>query len=214
MDVLDLGCGEGYGSELLMSSCSALTSLDISDEATRITYGKTGKRVVRADGRLMPFRDNSFDVIVSFEVFEHIENVKKYLTEVFRMLKKGGLFIVSTPNVETYPMAGMNPWHVKEYTVSEVKDLLAGAGLTFSTVYAQIANNQAIEKLQNSKFLQIIMKMKRRIGIHGDLLPAFLQKKVQNAIAGSKFEAFDPNDFRYEENKNDEAELVYIANKT
>jgi len=196
-----------------MSSCSTLTSLDISTDATKITLGKTGKRVVRADGRLIPFRNNSFDAIVSFEVFEHIENVEGYLAEVFRALKKGGTFIVSTPNVETYPMAGLNPWHVKEYTISEVKDLLTNAGLTFKSFYAQIPNNPAVERLQNSRLLQLIMKIKRKVGIHGDLLPSFFQKKMHNAIAGGKFETFNPNDFSYEENQYDGAELVYIATK-
>lgn len=196
-----------------MSSCSTLTSLDISTEATQITLGKTGKRVVQADGRMIPFRDNSFDAVVSFEVFEHIENVEEYLSEVFRVLDDGGAFIVSTPNVETYPMAGLNPWHVREYTISEVKELLTNAGLTYKTFYAQIPNNQAVKKLQNSKLLQLIMKMKRKVGIHGDLLPSFFQKKMHNAIAGGKFEEFNPNDFTYEENRYDEAELVYIATK-
>jgi len=196
-----------------MSSCSTLTSLDISEEATQITLGKTGKRVVRADGRVIPFRDNSFDAVVSFEVFEHIENVEVYLAEVFRVLDEGGAFIVSTPNVETYPMAGLNPYHIKEYTISEVKELLTDVGLTYKTFYAQTPNNKLVEKLQNSSLLQIIMKMKRKVGIHGDILPSFFQKKMHTAIAGGKLEKFNPNDFTYEENQYEGAELVYIATK-
>jgi SAM-dependent methyltransferase len=70
------------------------------------------------------FADESFDYVISFQVIEHIKRDKDFVKEVSRVLRKGGKFIVSTPNA---PMSlTRNPWHVREYTSEELYMLLRG----------------------------------------------------------------------------------------
>ena len=70
----------------------------------------------------MQFEDESFDYVISFQVIERIKQDKEFVKEVSRVLKKGGKFIVSTPNA---PMSlTRNPWHVREYRGEELRELL------------------------------------------------------------------------------------------
>ena len=133
--------------------------------------------------------------------------------EAYRILKEDGIFIFSTPNVDFYPMAGLNPWHVKEYKVSEVRELLDITGFKCKDIFAQMADDEKIRRLDKSKLLLSIMKIKRKLGFNGDLMPSFLQKKLKNAIAGGELDNFDESQFQFVKDKIDEPELVYIASK-
>ncbi|MCF7809536.1 class I SAM-dependent methyltransferase [bacterium] len=211
--VLDFGCGEGYGSKLIVNITKTLFALEIDSTAAQTTSSRIGKTVVIADAKSTPFKSEFLDIIISFEVFEHIPNVEQYIKEAYRILRKGGLFIMSTPNVETYPMAGMNPYHIKEYTVSEVKELTKQAGFKNPDIYAQIANNEGIERLEKSKLLLSVMKLKRRIGFHGDLLPKSFQRVIHRNISQSDTDHFNEDDYCFIKDKVEEPELIYIFKK-
>ena len=73
---------------------------------------------------LSGLKDDSFDFVVSFQVIEHIKKDKDLVEEVCRILKPGGEFIVSTPNIKM--SLTRNPWHIREYTVDEFEKLLQG----------------------------------------------------------------------------------------
>ncbi len=66
--------------------------------------------------------DRIADIVVSFETIEHLPHPEKFLSEVYRLLKRGGIFIISTPNRET--SFGDNPYHMKEFTLQELDTLL------------------------------------------------------------------------------------------
>jgi SAM-dependent methyltransferase len=87
----------------------------------------------------LPFADDSFDCVVSFQVIEHIKRDRAFVEEVRRVLKPGGRFIVSTPN---RPMSlTRNPWHVREYNAKQFGELLA----SFSKVEARgVAGNERV----------------------------------------------------------------------
>lgn|GEM_PF-4308299 len=211
--VLDFGCGEGFGSQVLLTETGTLTALDIDRIAVKATLKKIIKNVVLADGRTAPFKEKSFDIVVSFEVFEHISDIHSYLKEVGRILRNGGKYIMSTPNIDYYPLAGLNPYHFKEYRVEEVYKSLADAGLEIETIFAQVTADPLIEKIHSSKLLLIIMKFKRILGLHRDLLPRFLQNVVHKIIAHSKELKFNPNQYKFIENVTNSPELIYIARK-
>ena len=70
----------------------------------------------------IPAENNSFDYVVSFQVIEHIKRDFDFVREVYRVLKPGGKFIVTTPNA---PMSlTRNPWHVREYRPEELTNIL------------------------------------------------------------------------------------------
>lgn len=72
----------------------------------------------------LPFRDASFDWVISFQVIEHIRDDRAFVAEIHRVLRPGGRFLVTTPNA---PMSlTRNPWHVREYTPEELRQLLLG----------------------------------------------------------------------------------------
>jgi O-antigen biosynthesis protein len=120
-DVLDVASGEGYGSAYLAQS---VVGVDTSDEAVAHAtdcYRLPNLQYVVADAAKLPFEDTSFDVVVSFETIEHLEDQTSFLKEVHRVLRPEGLFIASTPNRDVYsPVNGpVNQFHVRELTRDE-----------------------------------------------------------------------------------------------
>ncbi len=131
MTVLDAGCGAGYGSyHLLRAGAKRVMGIDISSEAVdycRTNYLDSGITFEKQDVFATKFPSRSFDAIVSFEVFEHLNDPEKYLTEMRRILKPDGLYIVSTPNANTYVAGGEdgeNEYHFREYTPEEFGEML------------------------------------------------------------------------------------------
>lgn len=97
--ILDLGCGTGYGSKILFERGNEVYGIDISKEA--INYAKRkyqGPKYICSPAENLPFPDEFFDAITAFEVIEHIKNYEQALNEIYRVLKRGGDFFLSTPN--------------------------------------------------------------------------------------------------------------------
>lgn len=124
--VLDIACGMGYGSFELSKHAARVVGLDVSDEAVhsaRERYQAANLEFLTAPAQQIPFDDHSFDLIVAFEVIEHLSDWEALLGQAKRLLAPGGQFIVSTPNkifyAETRRLAGPNPFHVHEFEFSE-----------------------------------------------------------------------------------------------
>jgi SAM-dependent methyltransferase len=118
--VLDAGCGAGYGTALLaMSQPARLIAVDISDEAVELTRAAVdgGAEVLVSDVRELPLDDDVVDLVVCFEVIEHMDRRAETLREFARVLRPDGLLLISSPNRNEYP-AG-NEHHVYEYTPDE-----------------------------------------------------------------------------------------------
>lgn len=129
--VLDLGCGTGYGAfELSQIPGIRMTGLDLSSEAIAYSVAQFSSEnlgFAQADANALPFLGAYFDAVVSFEVIEHLSDPQSYLAQIQRVLKEEGFCVISTPNREVYS-PGMdqpwNPFHVKEYSISEFIQLL------------------------------------------------------------------------------------------
>lgn len=120
-DVLEIGTGMGYGVEVVAPSAKRYVTIDKSC-AYNVELPANAEFCQMAVPPLK-FADESFDFVISFQVIEHIKQDREFVAEVSRVLRKGGMFIVSTPNA---PMSlTRNPWHVREYTAQELKALLA-----------------------------------------------------------------------------------------
>ncbi|WP_430409048.1 class I SAM-dependent methyltransferase [Kordia sp.] len=133
-NVLEIGCGEGYGVELLYKNAAALTLIDKSPYTAETIKEKYPKATIIQE-RIPPLtqlKDNSFDVIVSFQVIEHIKDATLYLEEIRRVLKPSGKAYISTPNA--LKTIARNPWHYKEYTFENLSNLFEK---TFSTYTIQ-----------------------------------------------------------------------------
>jgi ubiquinone/menaquinone biosynthesis C-methylase UbiE len=157
-DVLEVGCGEGRGVELLMRNAKSFTAVDKIEEALVVLRERfpDGKFMSMNIPPLAGLQDNSYDCIVSFQVIEHIKNDALYLQEINRVLKPGGVALFTTPNRKM--SLSRNPWHIREYLAHELKALAAGI---FSSVEMKgITGNEKVMEYyeQNKKSVQRIMK--------------------------------------------------------
>jgi SAM-dependent methyltransferase len=127
VDVLDAGCGTGYGTAILAGTTPAkLLAVDLDQDAVERTRTSVGDaaEVSRADLRELPLDDDTVDVVVCFEVIEHLEHRDEALRELARVLRPGGVLLISSPNRNRYPPG--NPHHVYEYTPEEFEQELGG----------------------------------------------------------------------------------------
>ena len=128
--VLDLACGEGYGSYLLAKTAKSVAGIDIDNNTIKHARNKYIKQNLEFRvGSIteVPIGGESiFDVAVCFEALEHIEDHQKLLSEVKRLLTPEGVFIVSTPNKTVYSDEPQfnNPFHVHELYFDEFRELL------------------------------------------------------------------------------------------
>jgi ubiquinone/menaquinone biosynthesis C-methylase UbiE len=129
--VLDLGCNTGYGSKIISKTASSVVGVDVSKEAITAAQKRYRNsqeiRFKLIDGKQLPFDNNEFDMITSFQVIEHIVDHKIFIGELKRVLSSSGLAVFTTPNAVLRLDPGMRPWnefHVREFNHSELVCLL------------------------------------------------------------------------------------------
>jgi len=129
-NVLDAACGEGFGTALLADVAQQVTGVDISEAAVkhaRHRYGQHANTTFDvADCCALPFGDNQFDVVVSFETLEHLSGQEEMLSEFRRVLQDDGILILSSPDKAEYSdkQGFDNPYHVRELYRHELESLL------------------------------------------------------------------------------------------
>lgn len=128
--VLDAACGTGYGSEILARSVKKVVGLEISDHALdwgRKHHQRENVELRKADlNKKLDFSDNYFDAIVSFETLEHVANQDNLLSEFKRVLRPGGVLIISSPDRDIITTKGgaQNEYHINELSKKEFVDTM------------------------------------------------------------------------------------------
>jgi SAM-dependent methyltransferase len=127
LDVVDMACGEGYGTAVLARRAARVTGVDANPEAhehARLKYARPGVRFAR---ELVESYSEPCDAVVFLQTIEHLRDPGAVLDGFRRMLRPGGVAYVSTPNVLTLAPPGAersgNPWHVREYRPEEFRAL-------------------------------------------------------------------------------------------
>lgn len=126
-NVLDIACGTGYGLAFLKQTAKSVTGVDVDFEAAIEAINECDSdttRVLLGDGTNLPFQDESFDIVTSFETLEHLHARSELLAEFKRVLKNDGKLVLSTPNANyTKPINGKptNPFHIFEYKPEELR---------------------------------------------------------------------------------------------
>lgn len=123
--VLDAGCGIGYGSNMLAGSGAAeVAGVDIAEPIIEVARQSAAPGVTFSTGDVaaLPFGSDSFDLVVCFEVIEHVEDTDAVLDELARVLAPGGVIVLSSPNRDRYVPG--NPHHLYEFLPDELKAAL------------------------------------------------------------------------------------------
>jgi 2-polyprenyl-3-methyl-5-hydroxy-6-metoxy-1,4-benzoquinol methylase len=125
--VVDMACGEGYGSDVLAGAAESVVGVDANPDAhehARLRYVRPNLRYERD---LVESFAEPCDAVVFLQTIEHVRDAGAILDHFKSMLAPGGVAYVSTPNLLTLAPPGAeksdNPWHVREYRASEFRDL-------------------------------------------------------------------------------------------
>ena len=148
-DVLEAGFGEGYGADLLAGVARRVTGVDYDDSAVahvRARYPRV--EVVQGNLADLPLPDASVDVVVNFQVIEHLWDQSQFVAECRRVLRPGGLLLMSTPNRITFTPGSdtpVNPFHTRELNAAELAELLTGAGFRIDGLYGVFHGPRLLE---------------------------------------------------------------------
>jgi SAM-dependent methyltransferase len=133
-EVLEAGCGEGYGADLIAGIARRVVAVDYDEAAVahvRSRYARV--QVMQANLAQLPLPDASVDVVVNFQVIEHLWDQAQFVSECARLLRPSGLLMVSTPNRITFSPGRdtpINPFHTRELNACELTQLLVDAGFS------------------------------------------------------------------------------------
>lgn len=220
-DLLELGCGEGRGVELLAPKAKSYLGLDKIREIIEGLKAKHPKYDFQSSVfPPMNIADNSFDTIVTFQVIEHIKNDELYLKEIHRILKPGGTALISTPNIKM--TLSRNPWHQREYTANELKAL---AAKYFESVDMKgIAGSEKVMKYHEENRASVNKIMKYDILNLQYRLPAallripydFLNRRNRNSLQDQDNElvlSINQDDYFLREQNEENLDLFLIVKK-
>lgn len=135
-NILEIGCGTG-GNIQVLSHFGKVTGLDISEDALRFCKKRGLTDLILSNAEDIDLPSESFDVIVAFDVLEHIEKDDRALKEVFRLLTPGGYFLATVPAYQfLWSEHDIALGHVRRYTASGFSEKIARSGLqTLKTSY-------------------------------------------------------------------------------
>jgi 2-polyprenyl-3-methyl-5-hydroxy-6-metoxy-1,4-benzoquinol methylase len=151
--VLDVGCDKGYGAAYLASKGANVIGVDANVEAIEFAAQYClGRQLecVCADALSLPFADGFFDVAVAFDIIEHIRDCDRFLLEAKRVLNRSGIFLCSTPNIESHFSLFMPSDHVREFKADELLKLI-GAHFDVVALYGQCLVD--LERIRMSKLV-------------------------------------------------------------
>lgn len=192
--ILEVGCGEGYGMELLAPKSTKYMAIDKFNTTIDPQLPDFSK-ISFQQMNVPPFEgieDDTFDFVVSFQVIEHIEDDEFFCRELYRVLKPGGQLILTTPNIKM--SLTRNPWHIREYKPLQLHELLQGifnkvemkgifGGDKVMEYYE--ANKKSVKKITRFDIFNFQYKLPRRLlQIPYDILNRLNRKKLHKSNTG------------------------------
>lgn len=195
--VVDCGCGEGYGTALLAEHATLAIGVDREPEVVAYAAGKyrgAGRAAfVAASVDALPCVDDSVDVVVCFQVLEHLPDPLAFLREVRRLLAPDGVLMLTTPNL-LVTGARPNPHHVHDYTPDDLRTLLERVFNDVELRGVLAGEKVAAYRAKNDRIVRTIMRLDP-LGLHRRVptrLVEFAHIRVTRLIRG-RLNAGDPD---------------------
>ncbi|MFI7666670.1 class I SAM-dependent methyltransferase [Nocardia sp. NPDC049526] len=172
--VLEAGSGEGYGANMIADVAAEVIGLDYDTSAVEHVRARY-PRVEMIQGNLaaLPLEDESVDVVVNFQVIEHLWDQGQFIRECLRVLRPGGELLISTPNRITFSPGRdtpLNPFHTRELDADELTELLVDAGFRV-TLMSGVHHGPTLKALDAK---------------HGG---SFIDAQIERALAGEPWPA-------------------------
>ena len=155
--LLEIGCGRGYGLEVLVPRTTTQVGIDISTNfLSDARRGNPTAAFACASGDTLPLASDSFDSIIAFDVIEHAQDDRFFVSEIRRVAREGAFIALSTPNrliVSGNRVTPLNPFHVREYLAAEFCELLKPMFASvevfgqFDPHYAGLSGNSLLDKI-------------------------------------------------------------------
>ena len=221
-NLLEVGCGVGRGIEVLMQATPQYTAIDKNSQLIDQLQNQYPQAQFLCQN-IPPIRGlaaESFDWIVSFQVIEHIEDDALFVAELYKLLRKGGKLLLTTPNRKL--SLTRNPWHIREYTAPELAtllqkhfskvEMLGVQGNEKIQAYYE-ANKKAVEKITRWDFLNLQYRLPRRwLQVPYDLLNRLNRKGLQKKNT-TLVDDITYSDYFVSDNADDSLDLFFIAEK-
>jgi SAM-dependent methyltransferase len=177
--VLEAGCGEGYGAQLIRKVARRVIALDY-DELTsqHVARSYPELNVLRGNLATLPLRDGSVDVVANLQVIEHLWDQEGFLAECRRVLRPGGTLIVTTPNRLTFSPGQdtpLNPFHTRELAPSELDDMVREAGFRVDELTG-LRHGKRLDSLLDGQ----IINAQVEVALSGAPWPAELKEAVES----------------------------------
>ena len=220
-NLLEVGCGEGRGIDWLMPKTESYSAIDkIVAVVEKLKAKHPESNIISGNIPPLPYADNTFDCVVSFQVIEHIRDDHAFLKEISRVLKPGGFAMISTPN---RPMSlSRNPWHEREYTADELTALAKKyfgsvdmKGITGNEKVMQYheRNRQSVNKIMKWDLLDLQHKLPATIlRIPYEMLNRLNRNKLKKA-ADDLVASIQHEDYLLTDNASTALDLFLIAKK-
>ena len=185
-DVLDVACGSGVGTSFLQKA-GARDVWGVDIDADAIAFGTARYpdcKLRQCEATDLCLSDSSLDVVVSFETIEHLTDQERFLKECWRVLKPGGTLICSTPNKTMNRWNGHNPFHVRELSPMEFRNLVSSVFGNIElfaqgnrTVLPYIARKILFRVLARLRLFDIVLRVSGRKATAEPLRTEFVNSK-------------------------------------
>lgn len=197
--VLDIACGIGWGAYLISKSgaqkCIGADISQIAIETARENFVSTNLEFVLSEENKIPISNDTFDVVVSFETFEHLPNVEMFFEEIKRVSKNNAICLISTPNKTLFNDDGIdtphNPFHYKEYLRDEVVLILQKFGFELIEYLGQYNTNDIREIERYRNFISnywMLNRLSLKYGKLGKVISTIFSKLIfKNKIKDPAF---------------------------
>jgi SAM-dependent methyltransferase len=177
--VLEAGCGEGYGAQLIRTVARRVIALDYDELTSRhVARSYPELDVLRGNLATLPLRDGSVDVVANLQVIEHLWDQEEFLAQCRRVLRPGGTLIVTTPNRLTFSPGQdtpLNPFHTRELAPSELDEMLREAGFRVDELTG-LRHGKRLDSLLNGGIIDAQVE----VALSGAPWPAELKEAVES----------------------------------